>query len=680
MRALFAYQYSVMAKILTIVSVSVLFVAAASGVGIYKIRALNKELQIVAEADVPLTEALAHVTAHRLEQSQLIERLLRLQTLHGDHEDGHVEEAETRFFELAQQIKGEFDDAISIANHALSIAQTRAQAAEFRRALTTLTEIREEHIRYSATSQKALKLAHMGQLHDAEELLHEIEDVHVASDRQLGDLLFRIQGLARSAAQTAFALETDAIRITAAILLASVVLSFLLAIWIGRHSIAWPLTEVVNALYRLSRSDFGAELPTDRKDEIGDIGRAFNVFKEQMLALQAQEKHENLRQQALNREIKLLSELNEWLQSSNSLDELFKMVSRFMGMLLPDCSGALYVYSNSRDVLDGACSWNGARLDAHIRPDTCWGLRRGRTYVYGDSVVSFACDHVEAHDEASYICVPILAHGETVGLMHLTPAENVRSAVFLKQRKLAQMAAEQISLAIANTRMRDELHSQSIRDPLTGLYNRRHFTDTLRKNINSSSHDGHPVSLVSIDVDHFKKFNDNHGHDAGDMVLRAVGTVLQEACDGEQLPCRLGGEEFMALLPRTSQDAAVKIAEKLRRAVEAISVRYGEKTLPHITISLGVATYPKHGSMPVELMKSADDALYASKAGGRNRVTIATLADDTPPVSDPDLEAFNADGAGELAVLGPGASAGQKTETAERAGKSKSNVSGKNAA
>lgn len=648
------FRFSVMGKILTIVSFCIVFVVAASGVGINQIRKIGQEIQFVAEAEVPLTEALGHVTTHRLEQALLTERLMRLRALHSDDDDGHIADAEARFAELNVEIKEEFVEASEIARNALRMARTEVQIQEFDKVLSTLAKISEEHVRYSATSQEALALARQGNIRKAEEVLHEVEDVHLAFDRELEELLYEVQDLAQEAAKAAVTHEQDAIRFTIMISLGSAVLSFLLAVWIGRRSIAAPLVEVVNALHRLSRSDFSAELPMARSDEIGDIGRAFHAFKEQMLQLQAQEKQENLRQQALNREIKLLSELNEWLQSSSSLDELFNMVSQFLTMLLPGCGGAIYVYSNSRDVLDGACAWNGAKLEAHIRPDACWGLRRGRTYIYGDNLVSFSCDHVEPHDDTAYICLPILAHGETVGLMHLTPAENVSGSDFLKQRKLAQMAAEQVSLAIANTRMRDELHNQSIRDSLTGLYNRRHFIESLRKRIDTSKHTGHPVSLVSIDVDHFKKFNDNHGHDAGDMVLRAVGTALEQACDGEQLPCRLGGEEFMVLLPESSQDDAAGFAEKLRVAVEQITVRYGEKTLPRITISLGVASYPKNGAMPQDLMKSADDALYDSKAAGRNQVTLARTRDDEAgdraPVDmqaldleEQDLAAFEAD-------------------------------------
>ncbi len=178
-------------------------------------------------------------------------------------------------------------------------------------------------------------------------------------------------------------------------------------------------------------------------------------------------------------------------------------------------------------------------------------------------------------------------------------------------------------MAIANVRMRDQLHDQSVRDPLTGLYNRRHMTETLRKQIDRARATGVNVSLIAVDVDHFKKFNDNHGHDAGDMVLRAVGAAMEQTCDGDEVACRIGGEEFMLIVPDKARTDVVAVAESLRESIEAITVRYGEKTLPRITISLGVADYPAHGTMPQDLMRSADDALYEAKAKGRNQVCLA---------------------------------------------------------
>ncbi|MBY6043251.1 sensor domain-containing diguanylate cyclase [Phaeobacter italicus] len=355
----------------------------------------------------------------------------------------------------------------------------------------------------------------------------------------------------------------------------------------------------------------------------------FRTNQKQMRALSRKSDHERKlmdEQLRLAREVKLLGELNEWLQSSRSLDELFDMVSKFMTHILPNAEGSVYVYSNSRDVLDGWASWNGGDHKDHIHPGSCWGLRRGRVYEYGSGEVTFVCEHAEPHDGRPYFCFPILAHGETVGLMHLR-AHSADCENFAANKKLARMCAEQISMAISNVQMRDQLHDQSVRDPLTGLFNRRHMTDSLRKGISRCQSQGSRLSLIAIDVDHFKKFNDNHGHDAGDMVLRAVGSVLEQACDGDEVACRPGGEEFTLILPDTTPEDALTRAELVRQAVEEVTVRYGEKALPRVTISIGVSHYPSHGTMPQDLMRAADEALYEAKARGRNQVYVANQND-----------------------------------------------------
>jgi diguanylate cyclase (GGDEF)-like protein len=178
-------------------------------------------------------------------------------------------------------------------------------------------------------------------------------------------------------------------------------------------------------------------------------------------------------------------------------------------------------------------------------------------------------------------------------------------------------------MAIANVRMRDELRDQSVRDPLTGLFNRRHMAETLRKMIAAAGRDGAPLAVVSGDVDHFKKFNDAHGHDAGDIALRSVGSALEQFCHGAETACRVGGEEFLLLLPGVGTTEAVKRLEALRRRIEEISVRYGGRLLPNITASFGLAQCPGHGDNPTDLIRSSDEALYAAKAKGRNRVEIA---------------------------------------------------------
>lgn len=192
-----------------------------------------------------------------------------------------------------------------------------------------------------------------------------------------------------------------------------------------------------------------------------------------------------------------------------------------------------------------------------------------------------------------------------------------------EQRRLGLVWSEQISLAIANVKLRDQLRDQSIRDPLTGLFNCRYLLETCRREFSRAARGKQPVSL-SIDVDHFKQFNDNHGHDAGDTVLREVGNCLESLFRSEDVACRFGGEKFVVLLPGAPIEIAAKRAEELRSNIEALSVRYLETNLPRITISVGVAAFPEAGDNPQSLLLAADAALYRAKEGGRNRVELAS--------------------------------------------------------
>jgi diguanylate cyclase (GGDEF)-like protein len=311
------------------------------------------------------------------------------------------------------------------------------------------------------------------------------------------------------------------------------------------------------------------------------------------------------------------------------LDELYGMVAQFLSKLLPDCGGVLYVYANSRDVLESTKAWNGGKITQAMHPDDCWALRRGRTYTFGDKEIDFPCSHIASDAPGRYCCIPILAHGETIGLLHLQlsrdvdPARSGSLTSISEQHRLGLICAEQISLAIANVKLRDQLRDQSIRDPLTSLFNRRYLMETCRREFSRAARTNQCVSVLSIDVDHFKKFNDNHGHDAGDTVLRAVGQCLQENFREEDVPCRFGGEEFVVILPGTNPEEGIRKAESLRAKVEALVVRYLDGNLPRITISVGVAAFPRSGATPQEVLKIADEALYRAKEEGRNRVQSA---------------------------------------------------------
>lgn len=323
----------------------------------------------------------------------------------------------------------------------------------------------------------------------------------------------------------------------------------------------------------------------------------------------------------------LLSQISEWLYSAKCQDELLRVVRRSMEVLMPEAEGSLHVYSPTRDMLETATRWGDRDFPATLDPNSCWALRHGRAYGYGLRAIEFPCDHA-SETEHPYFCIPIMANGEAVGLMQivfdsLSLKRDGRDALahYLGERwNLALLAGEQISLAIANVRLRQELTDQSIRDTLTGLCNRRWLRAALADAIDAAGEAGTPVSVISVDLDHFKQFNDRHGHDAGDVILRETAQAMVAAAAPRGEVCRLGGEEFVVLAPGLPHDAAVELGEDLRTALARIVVPYEGAVLPPVRLSAGVASFPEDGRTLADLMKAGDRALYAAKNDGRDRV------------------------------------------------------------
>jgi diguanylate cyclase (GGDEF)-like protein len=190
---------------------------------------------------------------------------------------------------------------------------------------------------------------------------------------------------------------------------------------------------------------------------------------------------------------------------------------------------------------------------------------------------------------------------------------------------LAVMAAEDLSFALANMSLRESLHEQAIRDPLTGLFNRRFVDEFLVRELARATRKTRQLSVVVLDIDHFKRINDNFGHSAGDMVLRQIGHILQAHVRESDIACRLGGEEFSLLLSELSLPIAIQRAEDVRKALREMSLTYEEKDLGPITASFGAAAYPEHGRTVEALFRAADEALYDAKRAGRDRVVSARL-------------------------------------------------------
>ena len=327
----------------------------------------------------------------------------------------------------------------------------------------------------------------------------------------------------------------------------------------------------------------------------------------------------------LNREKTILGELGDLLQSCRSTEEAQRLITDRASLLFPGSSGAVCVTNYSRNLVDVVATWGRPPFaDAFFAPDDCWALRRGRPYaVAGDA--SVACAHVATPRPLRSLCVPMMAHGETLGLLYLCmPAGSDAPADWSEsEERLAKTVSEQAALALANLPLRETLRRQSIRDPLTGIYNRRYLEETLDRELQRAARRRAPLAVLMLDVDDFKSLNDTLGHDAGDLVLRALADVLTSAFRGEDVVCRYGGEEFAVVMPDTTREAARERAEEARGVMEKMVVKVKGPVPAHATISAGIAMFPDDGSGGSALFHAADGALYRAKAGGKNQVVLA---------------------------------------------------------
>jgi diguanylate cyclase (GGDEF)-like protein len=231
------------------------------------------------------------------------------------------------------------------------------------------------------------------------------------------------------------------------------------------------------------------------------------------------------------------------------------------------------------------------------------------------------CRHIQHPTPAGYLCIPMMAQSEALGVLHLMQPDDVKMTD-TKQRMAVTMS-EHIAMALSNLRLHETLRSQSIRDPLTGLFNRRFMEESLELEIRRASRNQRPLGMIMIDLDHFKYFNDTFGHEAGDLLLKELGSLLKGNIRGEDIACRYGGEEFTLILPEGTGTVTLQRAEFFREAIQRLDVHHRGHPLGKITASMGVAVFPDHGRTAESLINAADKALYRSKAAGRDCVTLA---------------------------------------------------------
>jgi diguanylate cyclase (GGDEF)-like protein/PAS domain S-box-containing protein len=328
-----------------------------------------------------------------------------------------------------------------------------------------------------------------------------------------------------------------------------------------------------------------------------------------------------------SRDIGLLNELTNLLQSCFTAEEAYNILQQIGPQLFPQQAGLLGVTNASRNLVETMAAWGDGAVPtpAAFLPDDCWALRRGRPHWYEAGSGTVRCAHVDPAVPPSCLCLPMMAHGEGMGVLHLQAAAPDGPPLTAARRSFAQTVADSVSLALANLKLRERLRDQAIRDPLTGLFNRRYLEETLDRELGRAERDEQPVGVLMLDIDYFKRFNDSFGHAAGDEVLRALGRVLGQQVRVEDIACRYGGEEFTLVLPGCSLEAACQRAEQLRQQARDLHLVHAGQPVGGITISVGVAVSPQHGLTDGPLLRAADAALYQAKQAGRNQVVAAAM-------------------------------------------------------
>jgi diguanylate cyclase (GGDEF)-like protein/PAS domain S-box-containing protein len=407
-------------------------------------------------------------------------------------------------------------------------------------------------------------------------------------------------------------------------------------------------TGTTDSEYRIVRPDESIRWIRNRtfpvKDGTGKVfrvvGFAEDITERKRVEAELQKTHEGLNlaldeASAQAVENQRLTELVEMIQCCDTHEQAYKIIEESLRAIFAPCGGALYRINPSRDDVKAVAAWgDGEKAEKTFQPHECWALRLGKPHVVREGGSPRRCSHAGANARGGHVCVPLAAQGETLGLLYFECTKNpYESSAVVRPDRWKQMAerasatGERLALALANLELREVLRQQSVRDPVTGLFNRRYMEETLDRDLSRAARRNDSLAVAMCDLDNFKAFNDSFGHEAGDVVLRHVADVLREQVRFGDIACRYGGEEFVLILPEVTPEVAHARSESLCEAVAALTISHRNQILAKVTASVGLAVYPRDGTTGEELLRAADRALYRAKSEGRARVVPASTLD-----------------------------------------------------
>lgn len=319
----------------------------------------------------------------------------------------------------------------------------------------------------------------------------------------------------------------------------------------------------------------------------------------------------------------LINRLNDLIQSCHGESEAYDVIHLSLNQIFPGQSGCLALLQAEVGGLQIVASWGSAHgVPQEFSANDCWSLRRGEAHEVVASGEGLACQHFAVPPTHGYLCLPLVVRGELFGLFHLAYPGDADQTAREGLRELARSVSETIKLSLSNLRLREAMHEQATHDQLTGLFNRRYLDTTLPRELHRAHRNQSPLAVAMLDIDHFKRFNDSFGHEAGDLVLHEIGAILRTQLRRSDIACRYGGEELLVIMPDSNAKDAGEHLEQVRSLITRMKLRQNGVDLPPITVSVGIAEAFAHGEDPKALLRASDIALYQAKNGGRDRIVI----------------------------------------------------------
>jgi diguanylate cyclase (GGDEF)-like protein len=380
-----------------------------------------------------------------------------------------------------------------------------------------------------------------------------------------------------------------------------------------------PVLQLTHAADQLRHGDFDPMLPVETQNEFGMLAHSF------LRMAQA------LRQD--REELGAIKRFSEAVTQCTSESEVYDQILHALRDRFHGEQVIIFKLRPEEDFLEVVASLNPLPDDLQNWPviegkHSCKAVRMGRPFRVNDVTVEPLCPGKFAHPtKGSYYCGPLIAGGIIIGAVRLQGATGLWTP---ERESLLESYLSTSASVLSNLQLLQTMREQANIDPLTGLYNRRFCKDYARKLMAMARRKDTPLGFIMLDLDHFKNINDVYGHEVGDRILKLFAKTVTQSMRETNLTARLGGEEFVILLPDTGPNACQVVAERIRKAVSHMSLpQVKEKPLPQITVSLGIAIYPEHGGSLEEMLHASDRALYESKRAGRNRSTVYVVQRET---------------------------------------------------